>query len=209
MTTTVAVEPVSDSERGDRRAKFEARRANAKRARAALKGAEAALRVCDEHIKMRRAAILSNQQELQARKAERAGLVEDRKRWRKEAARTAKKAEKAEARYDRAVLAHVVDEAKDAEHSAAGPARATQAASATGVKSTSTRRRSATTKRTPRRTAVKSTPASAKKASPAKDAARKTSPAKRTAKRTGGTVGASASGRPRATPAKASSRRAS
>jgi hypothetical protein len=181
MTTIEAVEPVSDSERDARRAKLEARKAEATRARAALKRAEAALRVCDENIKMHRAAIRSNERDLKARKAERAGLVGDRKQYRKEAARTAAKAEKAEARYDGAVLARVVEEAKDAELAgAASRGHATKKRSAGRSKSKTPRRRSSITKRTARRAGAKSNASSAKK----------TSTAKRSAKRTGRASGA-------------------
>jgi hypothetical protein len=198
MTTIAVIEPVSDSERDNRRSKFEGRKAEARRARAALKGAEAALRVCDEHINMRRAAIVTNQQELQARKAERAGLVEDRKRYRKESARTAAKAEKAEARYDRAVLGRVVEEAKDAEQAAASATVSRTATATTPKKSSPPRRPRPATKRTARRTATTTASVAAKKATRVKQ----------TAKRTG-RAGAS-SPRPRSsgsTPAKASPRR--
>lgn len=171
----------STAELDARRTKSQQRSSQADRAQAAMTAAETALRDCDQRIDAHRAAISSHKRGLETSKDERAGLVAARKQRLKELSRSNARAAKAEHRYDKAVLAHIVDDAKDADQALAAR-RSTPPASAVPTKTAKSTapaaKRAGTT--APRTTnARKGTP---RKGTPRKTTARKTVPRKSTSR---------------------------
>lgn len=104
----------------------------AQEAHEALTGLEHDVRAREDSICAHRAAIATHKQQLADDKNSRAALHDAVAQARKHAAQTGKHASKAEARYDKAVLAQLVIDAKNADEPA--PARKTAARKATPAK---------------------------------------------------------------------------
>ncbi len=158
---TSPAQPAAKTERDARRRESQRRSSQAAQAQTALSAAETALRECDERIDAHRTAIISHKRGLKTSKDERAGLVNVRKQSLKDVSRTNARAAKAEARYDAAVLAQLVDDAKDADRAHVNT-RKTSAPGTRTVRATTTTPRKAVARTTaPRKSTRRTTPRSA------------------------------------------------
>ncbi len=156
---TSPAQPAAKTERDARRRESQRRSSQAAQAQTALSAAETALRECDERIDAHRTAIISHKRGLKTSKDERAGLVNVRKQSLKDVSRTNARAAKAEARYDAAVLAQLVDDAKDADRAHVNT-RKTSAPGTRTVRATTPRKAVARTT-APRKNTRRTTPRSA------------------------------------------------
>lgn len=151
------MEPGTTSERDARRTKSEQRTAELSAAKAALTKAENDLKACDDSIDTHQGALVTHKRALESSKDERKGLVAARKHARSQLTAATALAAKAEAKYDKAVLAQLVHDAKDAEHTVAAettpPAkrpytRRSPAAKSTATKSTAAKASASTPTKT-------------------------------------------------------------